>query len=93
MQARGNAPERASGTARYGLRWRARDAARLARFRLARAGIAEIMGVYWMGAGPLLFAASWASGPLDAGAYVPGPVMFLAGAALVAAARLRGWRR
>lgn len=93
MKARQDEPERAAGTARYGVRWRARDAARTARFRLARASVAEVMGTCWICAGPFLFAVSWASGPLDAGAYVPGPVLFLAGAALVAVARIWGRRR
>lgn len=93
MQARGNAPERASGTARYGLRWHARDKLAQARFWLRRASVPEIMGVFWMICGPVLFLASWASGPLDAGAWVPGPTMFVAGAAMFTVCRVWGWRR
>lgn len=93
MTAEEREPERAGGTARYGLKWHAKDRAQAARFWAARASLYELMSVIWMAGGPLLFAAALGTGSLDAGVWVPATAMFLAGAALFAVARLRGWHR
>jgi len=90
------APQRAREArqaGKYGLRWRARDMRHSARHWLAHASVFEITGTFWLAAGPLLFIAAWASGPLSHGALVPGPVMCVLGAAMRAIARSRGWRR
>jgi hypothetical protein len=91
MQARGNAPQRASGTARYGLRWHARDRARSARAWLARASVPEMVGTTWVACGTLVLAVC--AGTPAGTWYVPGGVMALAGAGLLAVARLRRRRR
>lgn len=90
MQARGSTPERASGTARYGLRWHARDTARRARFWLERASVPQLIGAFYVAAGPVLFAVGWAALTLNSWwVWVPGPSMFAAGTVLLAQESLR----
>lgn len=91
------APERAGkarhAAARYGIRWRARDAARQLGYWARHAHVTTLIGTGWKGGGLIFLALSVSGGHVLFPVLAFGTVLLAAGQALCTVAREKGWRR
>lgn len=94
----GGAPLRAGArqAAPYGLRWRARDLARLGWYRVARAHYAVVIANWWIAVGCIVLVVNGAlarPAPASAPGYIVGALQVVTGVTVAEVARRRRWHR